>query len=206
MAADYLPSTQTVGSLRKAAKKCHGCHLYKYATQTVFGEGPDDAELIIIGEIPGNKEDQLGKPFVGPAGLLLRESLESSGLNVRKTYFTNVVKHFKFTYMNKKKLHRTPVSAEIKACMPWLEAEIKVIQPKAILCLGATAAKSIVDKNFHIRDQRGKWFKSLEKISILVTFHPSAILRTPNREDRHAMKKIFIKDLQKVAMYLRKKI
>lgn len=201
-AMNFLPAKQTISSLRSAAEKCQGCHLYNHAKQTVFGSGSNHASLMIVGEIPGEKEDELGKPFVGPAGIFLRKAIETSGLELKHVYMTNVVKHFKFVYSYKRKLHRSPVAAEIKACQPWLDAEIKVIKPKAILCLGLTAAKSLVNKNFHIREHHGKWFKFAEMISILVTFHPSAILRAPDDEARQKMKKLFFSDLKKVATFL----
>ena len=142
-AADFMPSKLTLPSLQKAARNCKGCHLYKEATQTVFGAGSPQAKIIFVGEIPGNKEDKEGKPFVEPAGTLLKSTLEKTTLDFEDLYFTNVVKHFKFVYSNKKFLHRSPVSAEIK-----------VIEPKIIVCLGATAAKTLIDKKFLITKQR----------------------------------------------------
>lgn len=203
-ARDFMPKRLTLPAMRRAAAKCHGCHLYRNAIQTVFGEGSDHAKLMIVGEIPGKVEDERGEPFTGPAGVFLRKSLTSLGLDEEDIYFTNVVKHFKFAYINKRKLHRTPIGKEIKACMPWLEAEIKVVQPKVIVCLGATAAKSIVAKNFRIHAQRGKWLRFAENMQVLVTFHPSAILRAPDRAARHKMKRLFLNDIKKVAIFLSK--
>lgn len=203
-ALPFLPKQKTLSSLRRAAETCKGCPLYKNATQTVFGEGGKSAKLMIVGEIPGNKEDITGRPFTGPAGILLRQSLETSGLDEDEIYFTNVVKHFKFSFLNNKRMHRSPSGLEIKACRPWLDAEVSVIQPKIIICLGATAAKSLVDKKFAVQKERGKWFKPKEGLQILVTFHPSAILRAPNDATRHTMKAFFIRDLKKVRLVLKK--
>jgi uracil-DNA glycosylase family protein len=203
-AADFLPVRQTLLSLKNAASICHGCPLYKNATQTVFGEGRSNAKLMIVGEIPGNKEDILGKPFQGPAGMLLRQSLEVSGIDMEDAYFTNVVKHFKFKLLNNRRMHRSPVASEIHACLPWLEAQIHVIQPQIILCLGAIAAKTLVNKKFQLRVERGKWVEQSKNLRILVTFHPSAILRTVDKDSRHKMKTLFIKDLKKVTLALYK--
>lgn len=203
-AADYLPEEWNIPSLKEAAKNCHGCHLYKNATQTVFGSGSEKAKLMVVGEIPGMKEDLTGIPFTGPAGMFLRKNLQSSGIDLDEVYFTNVVKHFKFTYMNKRKLHRSPVGKEIRACKPWLEAEIEVVKPKVILCLGLIAAQVLVDKQFHIREQRGQWFENERKIRLMATFHPSAILRAVGHESREEMKKMFLKDIKKVVVFLTK--
>ena len=199
-AADFMPSKLTLSSLKKAATTCEGCHLYKEATQTVFGAGSPNAKIFFVGEIPGYKEDKEGQPFVGPAGTLLKSTIEKTTLDFEDLYFTNVVKHFKFVYSNKKFLHRSPVSSEIKACQPWLDAEIKVIEPKIIVCLGATAAKTLVNKKFLITKQRGKWFDYSEECKIIVTFHPSAILRSPDEKARHEMKASFMRDIKKIAM------
>jgi len=201
-AADFFPAIITLDNLRVASENCKGCHLYLNATQTVFGEGPPKASLIVVGEMAGEKEDEIGRPFVGPAGKLLRQSIETSGLDEKDIYFTNVVKHFKYTYMNKRKLHRSPGGKEIRACKPWLEAEIDVIQPKAIICLGSIAAKALMNKQFLIRKQRGQWFEFRNHTKILATFHPSAILRTIDRESRHEMRNNLVSDLKKVATYL----
>jgi uracil-DNA glycosylase len=201
-AKDFMPSRLSINSLRAAAKKCEGCPLYKEATQTVFGQGSENARLIIVGEIPGDKEDEQGAPFVGPAGTLLRDTIQQANLDWEDVYLTNVVKHFKFYWKNNRRMHRSPVGTEIKACMPWLEAEITAVQPQAILCLGATAAKALVDKNFHISEGRGKWFDYSSYSRILVTYHPSAILRAPDIKVRYEMKKNFVSDVKKVAEFL----
>jgi DNA polymerase len=201
-AADFLPKTHSLPALRKASKVCHGCHLFKDATQTVFGEGAANSKIIVVGEIAGDKEDRLGHPFVGPAGTLLRNSFEETGIDMQQVYLTNVVKHFKFTYVNERRLHRTPISSEIKACKPWLDSEIEIIQPEIILCLGATAAKTLIHPKINIRENHGKWFTISEKIQGMITFHPSAILRAGSEASRHQLKKIFLKDLQKIVMAL----
>lgn len=206
-ARDFLPKRRTIPALRSAAKNCQGCHLYKQATQTVFSEGSAKAPLMIVGEIPGEKEDELGEPFVGPAGILLRKTLEASGLDFADIYFTNVVKHFKFTYLNKRRMHRSPTDKEIKACVPWLDAEIEIIHPQIILCLGAIAAKTLLTKNFRITQQRGKWFKLAQTdINVLSTYHPSAILRAPSDNERHRMQRLFSKDIKKTALFLYERI
>lgn len=201
-AADYLPSKLTLPNLQKASKKCHGCHLYKKATQTVFGEGPNNASLMVVGEIPGKVEDETGHPFTGPAGTLLKNSFEEIDIDWEDLYFTNVVKHFKFEYLNKRKMHRSPVGAEINACMPWLDAEIKVIQPKLILCLGLTAAKALVGNKVSINRDRGKVLPFRETLKAFITFHPSAILRAVEDKDRHRMKRLFVNDLRKAADFI----
>lgn len=203
-AQDFLPAKHTLPALRAAAEHCKGCHLYKYATQTVFGSGSSKSPLMVVGEIPGDKEDQTGIPFTGPAGVYLRKTLVASGLDPEDIYFTNVVKHFKFIKVNNRRMHRSPVSSEVRACFPWLETEIAVIQPKIILCLGATAARALVANHVHLKEQRGKWYPYSESIRILITFHPAAILRAPD-ESRKQMKNFFVKDLKKVAIFLTKK-
>lgn len=201
-ALPYLPQRLTLSSLRKAAEYCKGCHLYQHATQTVFGEGRKSARVMIVGEIPGEKEDEMGKPFVGPAGKLLRQTIETVGIDWEDIYLTNVVKHFKFAFLHDRKMHRSPIQAEIRACMPWLSAELSVVKPQIILCLGSTAAKSLIDKNFKIRKQHGTWFTTNESIHTLATFHPSAILRTIDSNSRDEMKRFFTQDLKKIAKFL----
>lgn len=204
-AADFLPETLTLPSLRKAAAHCRGCHLYQHATQTVFGEGAKSAALMVVGEIPGDKEDQQGHPFVGPAGTLLRKAFETSGVDINDLYLTNVVKHFKFSYVNQRKLHRSPIGSEIKACLPWLTAEIEVVKPKVILCLGATAAKAIMYKDFRMKEEHGQWYKKPPSpIAIIATYHPSSVLRAITHDDRDVLKNILLKDLKKVARFLEK--
>ncbi len=198
-----MPKKKTIGTLNKFSQKCQGCDLYKNATQTVFGEGPDNSDLIVVGEQPGAKEDILGKPFTGPSGIFLRKIMEECGLDLQTVYFTNVVKHFKFENINGRKMHRTPIAREIKACTPWLEAEIELINPKIILCLGVTAAKTLVSKSFHLHEERGKWIKLSPHTKIIVSFHPSAILRAPDEKSRHELKNILTKDIKKIANFLK---
>lgn len=203
-AANYLPKIWTINNLRKAAKHCKGCDLYKNATQTVFGEGSAHAKLMMVGEIAGDQEDLKGKPFVGPAGKLLRHSIEEADLDLEEIYFTNVVKHFKFTYMNKRRLHRSPNMKEVKACLPWLQAEIEVIQPKVILCLGAIAAKRLISRDFSITQQRGEWYEYNEQTHIIASFHPSAILRSIDKTSRHKMRDVLIQDLIQTNKFLKR--
>lgn len=203
-AANYLPKRFTLSALKKNAKTCHGCHLYKYASQTVFGVGPKETSLMIVGEIPGQKEDETSIPFTGPAGTYLRNVMGEVGLDEQQVYFTNVVKHFKFSYMNKKKLHRSPAAGEINACRPWLDAEIQVIQPQLILALGAVAAKAIINNTIKIREQRGKFFDIADSRKALVTFHPSALLRATDEADRRIMKNQFQQDIRKAATFIKK--
>lgn len=201
-AQDFMPMRKTINSLRAAAKNCRGCHLYKNATQTVFGSGKLSAKLIVVGEIPGNQEDKIGEPFVGPAGSLLHNFFNEAEIDWEDIYLTNVVKHFKFKLIQNKRLHRSPLASEISACMPWLSAEIHVLNPRAILCLGSIAAKSLIHKEFKVTEQRGKWYKINSHIKALATFHPSAILRAREDKKRHEMKKIFLKDIKKAAAFL----
>lgn len=204
-AKDFLPKKINLISLRKAARNCEGCHLYQYSHQTVFGEGPARAEVMIVGEIAGDKEDQLGRPFVGPAGVFLRKLIAAADLDFHQIYFTNVVKHFKFKQVQQRRLHRSPLTAEIKACKPWLEAEMAVIKPRVILCLGAVAAKTLINKNFSLTRFRGKWFKLNETTQIIASFHPAAVLRAPDHDAREQMKNKLLKDLQKISDFLKEK-
>lgn len=203
-AADFLPDKLTIKNMRTASQSCKGCHLYKNATQAVFGDGDPKAQLMVVGEIPGDKEDQTGKPFTGPAGTFMRKSIDTAGLDLEDIYFTNVVKHFKFTLQNKRRIHRSPTGSEIRACMPWLKAEIAVVKPKVILCLGAIAAKALVSNNVRLTEQRGKWLNFSESTKLIITFHPSAILRAITSEDRHRMTKLFINDIKKIAIFFAK--
>jgi len=196
---DFIPKKHSLPILQKAAKHCEGCHLYKFATQTVFGEGNSSARLMIVGEIPGQQEDLVGKPFQGPAGNLLRETIQEIGMDEEDIYFTNVVKHFKFVRVNNRNQHRSPVAREITACKPWLETQIETIQPQLILCLGAVAAKTLISQRFKITTQRGKLIKLNDEMHAIATYHPSAILRAPDHDARLKMRNLFRKDIQKVA-------
>jgi uracil-DNA glycosylase family protein len=195
-AADFIPREKTLPALRAAADGCQGCELYKNATQTVFGEGPTSAEIMLVGETPGDQEDLQGRPFVGPAGRVLDEALEKIGLDRGKVYVTNVVKHFKWEPRGKRRLHKKPGAREIVACRAWLESEIFAVKPKLIVCLGATAAQALLGRDFRITKQRGEVLESAWARGVIATHHPSAILRAPDTADRERMREEFTKDLR----------
>ncbi|MGH7194607.1 MAG: UdgX family uracil-DNA binding protein [Candidatus Saccharimonadales bacterium] len=198
-AADFLPARKTLAALTRAARDCQGCDLYQRATQTVFGAGSAKARMILVGEQPGDQEDLQGKPFVGPAGRLLDEALAAAGIARSDVYLTNAVKHFKWTPRGKRRLHAKPGSREITACRPWLSAEIDVIEPGLIVCLGATAAQSLLGRSFRITKQRGKLLASSLARRILATYHPSAVLRAPDEARRHQMRDELFADLRVAA-------
>lgn len=185
--------------LQAAAKDCRACDLWKRATQTVFGEGLPNAKIIFVGEQPGNQEDLEGKPFVGPAGRLLDEALAEAGIDRKKVYVTNAVKHFKWEPRGKRRIHKKPSAAEIAACRPWLDAEIAELSPKIIVCLGATAAQSLLGRDFRVTQHRGEFLKSPLAPIVMATVHPSSILRTPDEQTRHTEMKRFIADLKKIS-------
>jgi DNA polymerase len=194
-AAAFMPEKISLPSLEHAAAGCKGCPLYKNATQTVFGEGRRDATIIMIGEQPGDQEDLAGKPFIGPAGKMLDSALEEVGIDRQTVYVTNAVKHFKWTPKGKRRIHGKPNSREVNACMPWLSAEIQVVKPDMIVCLGATAAQALMGKDFRITKSRGEVFRDTPHAPwLMATVHPSSILRTPS-EDRQAAYEAFVKDL-----------
>lgn len=203
-AADFLPVELTLPAMRQAAAACQGCELYKRATQTVFGEGAEAAEIMLIGETPGDQEDLQGRPFVGPAGRVLDEGLLEVGLERTKVYITNVVKHFKWEPRGKRRLHKKPGLREVVACRAWLESEIQVIQPKLIVCLGATAAQALLGRDFRITKQRGKILETALARGALATHHPSAILRAPEKADRDRLRQEFVQDLQHGLDWLRR--
>jgi uracil-DNA glycosylase len=201
-AADYLPANLTLPALRRAAASCEGCELYKRAAQTVFGVGPRDATVMIVGEIPGDEEDRQGKPFVGPAGKLLDRALESAGLNRPDVYMTNVVKHFSWEQRGKRRLHKKPRQVEIVSCRAWIDAELLVVRPKFVVCLGATAAQALLGKSFRVTRQRGEIVQLStanfdSAANAVATWHPSAILRAPTSERRAEMLEDLTQDLQK---------
>ena len=198
-AADFLPKKITYNTLYKASKGCQGCDLYLPARQTVFGEGAIKGSLMLVGEQPGNEEDLEGHPFIGPAGKLLNKALEDAGIPRGKVYVTNAVKHFRFEERGQKRLHKSPSARQIKACRPWLDAEISLMQPAAILCLGATAAKSLLGANFSLTRQRGQWQPGPGDSRILATYHPSAALRAPDHDKREAFYKAIVQDLKQAA-------
>lgn len=198
----YIPRNPTLTSLRKAAAECQACDLYKRGTQTVFGEGAKHAEILLVGEQPGNEEDLTGHPFVGPAGKLLDKALDAAGIDRNKTYVTNVVKHFKWVPRGKKRIHEKPNAGEIRACFPWFEWELKTVQPKIVVCLGATAAQAILGKQFRVTQQRGQLVASSLAPKVIATVHPSSILRAPDDATRRQEMQRFIADLKKVAKYI----
>lgn len=198
-ALDYIPDSDSLDALREAAKECHGCDLYLQATQTVFGEGRGNAEVLFVGEQPGDQEDRSGKPFVGPAGRLLDECMVEAGIDRSKAYVTNAVKHFKWEPRGKLRIHKKPRSLEIVACRPWLDAEIKAVEPKLIVCLGATAAQSLLGTAFRVTQQRGELIEAPGLPPIVATVHPSSILRAQDEESRVREKHLFIDDLKRVA-------
>jgi uracil-DNA glycosylase len=198
-AADFLPPHMSLRSLTQAARGCHGCELYKRATQTVFGRGPATARLMLVGEVPGDQEDLQGKPFVGPAGRILDEGLEAVGLARDQVYMTNAVKHFKWEPRGKRRLHGKPSAREITACRPWLEAEIEVVHPRTIVCLGATAAQTLLGRAFRLTHHLGQLIPSSWAENVIATYHPSSILRAPDPSDRERMKKQLIHDLKRAA-------
>ena len=200
-AAIFIPERPTLPKLQSAAAGCTACDLYKSGTQTVFGEGPKKAELMLVGEQPGDKEDLAGEPFVGPAGRVLDQGLEGAGIDRSQVYVTNVVKHFKWEARGKRRIHKKPNMAEITACKPWLEAELAVVKPTALVCLGATAAQALLGKGFKVSQQRGERVESPLAEIVTATIHPSSILRGPSEARAEAMKG-FAADLAMVAAEL----
>src|SRR3989440_2840480 len=198
-AADFFPERKSLKAFRDAASDCKGCDLWERGTQTVFGEGGRRAEVVFVGEQPGNEEDLTGHPFVGPAGRLLNDALVEAGIDRTKTYVTNVVKHFKWEPRGKRRIHKKPNAREITACRPWLEAEISLVKPTVIVCLGATAAQALLGPQFKVTSQAGPFIKSTLAPYIIATVHPSSILRAPDDETRQDEKRKFIDDLKKVA-------
>jgi uracil-DNA glycosylase family protein len=198
-AADFLPKRTTLPSLRKAAAGCRGCDLHKDATQTVFGEGRNDARIVMVGEQPGDREDVAGRPFVGPAGALLDRAIEEAGLARDQIYLTNVVKHFKFVMRGKRRIHKKPDLEEIRACSPWLEAELARIEPHVLVLLGATAAQAILGRSFRVTQHRGEFVESALAPLVTATVHPSSILRSRTDEERRSAFDAFVTDLRRVA-------
>ena len=201
-AAAYLPKAPTLANLSTAARRCQGCDLYRNATQTVFGAGPARAQIMFVGEQPGNEEDLQGAPFVGPAGRIFDKALEEAGIEREDTYVTNAVKHFKFEPRGKKRIHKRPNTTEIVACRPWLEAELRLVKPRALMCLGATAAQALLGKTFRVSQQRGHAIASELAPVVMATVHPSSLLRAPSSEDREREYKHFVADLRALARAL----
>jgi uracil-DNA glycosylase family protein len=199
-AAPLVPANPNLPKLKEAAAGCRACPLWENGTQTVFGEGLKSAEIVLVGEQPGDQEDLSGKPFVGPAGRLLDKGLEEAGIDRKLAYVTNVVKHFKWQPRGKRRIHQKPNAAEIAACRPWLDAELSVLEPKVLVCLGATAAQALLGRGFRVSKDRGVPVESELAPVVMATVHPSSILRADDREQEMAM---FVEDLRRVEKVLR---
>ena len=197
-AADFLPRKRTLKTLREASRSCKGCDLYKNATQTVFGEGPAGANVMFVGEQPGDQEDRQGRPFVGPAGRLLNKALAEAGIPRDEVYVTNAVKHFKWIWRGKRRLHQKPSIRQVMACRPWLEAELEVVRPKIVVCLGATAAQSVLARPVLITKARGKFIESDSDRIIFITIHPSAIYRHREKEEQEKEYRGFVSEMKQV--------
>ena len=201
-AAQFVPPGATLPHLRNAVQACQGCDLYRNATQAVFGEGPAAPRIVMVGEVPGDKEDLAGHPFVGPAGLLLDQALAEAGIDRSDVYMTNAVKHFKFEQRGKRRIHKKPSATELTACKPWLVAELVLLQPEVIVCLGATAALSVIGKTHHLLQERGRFFPHPLAKSVTATVHPSSILRAVDAGQRRAAYLAFVEDLKAVRRHI----
>jgi len=201
-AAALVPARPTLARLREAAAGCKACDLWERGTQTVFGAGAHPARVLFVGEQPGNDEDLAGQPFVGPAGRLLDKALAEAGIDRSQTYVTNVVKHFKWEPRGKRRIHAKPNAQEVRACRPWLDAEIAVVKPEVIVCLGATAAQSLLGAAFRVSQRRGEVMPSTLAPKVIATVHPSSILRAPDDETRRVETRRFVDDLKKVVKVL----
>lgn len=201
-AAPFVPAARSLPGLRAAAADCMGCDLYQRATRTVFGEGDAGARVMLVGEQPGHEEDLSGRPFVGPAGRLLDTALAEAGIDRRRVYVTNAVKHFKWEPRGTRRIHAKPAAGEIAACRPWLEAEIALVRPEVIVCLGATAAQALLGRGFRVTQDRGRFVPSPLAPHVLATVHPSALLRAPDEATRRAETGRFVQDLRTVAAAL----
>lgn len=202
-AADLIPESPTLDQLREVAAGCQACHLWQRGTQTVFGAGAAGSDVMFVGEQPGDREDVEGEPFVGPAGRELDRALDEVGIDRANVYITNAVKHFKWKQKGRRRLHDTPNAEEIASCRPWLEAEIDVVRPKVIVCLGATAAKVLLGSGFRVTRQRGELHPGPNGSVLTATIHPSAILRASSDGERHMAREAFVADLDKVAVVMR---
>jgi uracil-DNA glycosylase len=198
-AGPLIPQRPSLKKLRETAARCKACPLWKSGTQTVFGEGSPKAEVMFVGEQPGDQEDRVGKPFVGPAGKLLNKAMEDAGIDRSLAYVTNVVKHFKWKAQGKRRIHQKPSSSEVAACFPWLEAELAVVRPRVLVCLGATAAQALLGRQFRVTQHRGEPVESDLAPVVIATVHPSSILRA---DDRDAELEKFVSDLKTVAAHL----
>ncbi|MDQ3758239.1 MAG: UdgX family uracil-DNA binding protein [Actinomycetota bacterium] len=199
-AADFFPpGPADLDALRAAAAGCRGCDLYRDATQAVFGQGAEQADVVLVGEQPGDREDREGEPFVGPAGRLLDRALEEAGIDRERAYITNVVKHFKWKPSGKRRIHQKPNAEQIGACRPWLDAELSLLRPKIVVCLGATAAQALLGRSFKVTQQRGRLVPWDREPLALATVHPSSILRAPDDESRAREFDAFVADLRVAA-------
>ncbi len=201
-AAGLIPELRTWQTLHDAAAGCKACDLWERGTQTVFGEGARTASVMLVGEQPGNDEDLAGHPFVGPAGRLLDQGLEQAGISRGDAYVTNVVKHFKWEPRGKRRIHAKPNSVEIAACVPWLEAELELVKPRVLICLGATAAQALLGRQFRVTQERGKFVESPLAPYVMATVHPSSILRAPDSDARHREMEQFVADLRHAAQVI----
>lgn len=201
-AAPWVPKTSSLRDLSEAAKSCEGCDLFLNATQTVFGEGPRKARVVLVGEQPGDEEDRKGQPFVGPAGRLLNKALEEAGVDRSTVYITNAVKHFKSEARGKRRIHKKPTGSEVSACRPWLEAEMGVLRPDLIVCLGGTAARSLLGREVRVTIERGEFLPHDWASAALVTVHPSALLRTTDKEQKETEWRLFVRDLRLIGNWL----
>lgn len=199
---EFLPPSRSLTALREASAQCVGCELFRRATQVVFGEGPADARLMLIGEQPGDQEDRAGRPFVGPSGALLERTLEKVGIDRAQVYVTNAVKHFKWEPRGKRRLHQKPTAGEVQACRGWMMAEIDAVRPELIVCLGATAAQAFLGKKFSVTQQRGEVFETPWARFWLATYHPSALLRMPDPDMKAQALAAFAGDLARAAALL----
>src|ERR671919_2702579 len=200
---DLFAQTRSLAELKDEASGCTACPLFENATQTVFGEGPKNARVMLVGEQPGDVEDRQGRPFVGPAGELLDRAIEKAGIDRRRAYVTNVVKHFKWVPRGKRRIHSKPSSMEIKACLPWLEAELEVVRPEVIVLLGATAAQALLGASFRVTRERGNFIRSNLAPYVMATVHPSSLLRIEDDAERKEAIREFVRELRKVAAVLR---
>jgi uracil-DNA glycosylase len=205
-AARYVPASPTLGNLKALAADCKACPLHLLGTQTVFGEGSRHARVVLVGEQPGDQEDKAGKPFVGPAGRVLDKALAAAGIDRDECYVTNIVKHFKWEPRGKRRIHKKPNTLEIAACKPWFEAEVKVLRPEVVVCLGATAAQALLGNKFKVTQQRGEVLTNTGIAPVVVaTVHPSAVLRQQDDASRHAEMARFTGDLKAVAGVIRRR-
>jgi uracil-DNA glycosylase family protein len=202
-AEPFVPKTTSLRTLRDAAQKCRGCDLYKHATQAVLGEGRKSARMVLVGEQPGDQEDRQGEPFVGPAGALLDKALADAGVQRDEVYLTNAVKHFKWEPRGKRRIHKKPRVSEMKACRPWLEAELRAVKPAVLVCLGATAAQTVLGPQFKLMQNRGTVLPSPLGDRVVATIHPSAVLRAPDADARRAAYEMLVADLKVAKSALR---